>query len=124
MSKTAYVKGKSYYSFTTKTNESGKYPSHRYEVNLTDAVPELPEYGEIVNEFIKDGKLKIANSKYPIPMFDMTNVKLDQPVGLSNGTELLIFVERNTGENGDYLICKAIKVCEPIEDFNPFKNKK
>lgn len=137
------IKGNSYYSTTTKKNTKGKYPSNCYEVGLTDIdlsnvtdEDELEQVEKFISEHQKevdvkeDGKvigttsaLKIANSKYEIPMFDMNANRLENAVPLANGTPINIEVEIKHSDkfNTDYMTVKAIQVLEPIKEFNPFK---
>ena len=125
-----FITGKALYCFTNKPNKKGRMPSHNYEVGIKN-----PESDYNIDSFVKDTvikdkegneqqveRIKIANSKYPIPMFDMNNDRLPEPKAVPNDTDITIYVEvKHSNEfNQDYLVCKAIKLNEEVKEFNPF----
>ena len=124
------IKGKAYYCFTTKKNSKGKYPSHCYEIGILD-----PTSTDDIDKFVKtrttivDGAeiiehyIKIANSKYEFPMFDMDANRLSSSVAIPNGTEITIEADIKTNKeyNREYLVVKAVQINEHIQEYNPFK---
>lgn len=136
------IKGKSLYSSTVRPATKGEYPSNCYEVCITDieivkATNEEEKFlTEYLNEHLKDVEikdkdgnviekvkaLKIANSRYEIPMFDQNANRLPKAVPISNGVEITLELQKNHSDKfkTDYLVVKAIQVNEPIKEFNPF----
>lgn len=123
-----YITGEANYCYTTRTNESGRYPSHCYEVGLLNPSCEDEKfYNKLSKEEIikhndnNDTTLKIANSKYPIPMYDKNGKEMDI-VKLQNGVKIMIAVsiKHNDNYDKDYLICHGIKLMEDYKPFNPF----
>lgn len=128
-----FITGKALYCFTTKPNNKGTMPSNKYEVCVTDFKSDYNTEAFVTDTVItdKDGnekqieRIKIANSKYPFPVFDVNNKRYDEAPFIPNGTpiELYVQVKHTDKFDKDYLICKAIKTLEVIEEFNPFKNR-
>ncbi len=130
------IKGLSMFSNTTHKNTKGKYPTNAYGVGLTDIEITGGKDDEInfVTKLYKkrtvkiDGEekvipiLKIQNSKFKIPMFDMSNERLEQAVPIKNGTPITIDVSVRHSDtyNTDFLVVNAIRIDEPIKEFNPF----
>jgi len=125
-----YLSGEAYYCYTTRPNESGKYPSHCYEVGISNVETEDKEFLELigelgivkVNEDTQETYMKIANSKFPIPMFNMQGKEIDK-CKLPNGTkiQLAVSMKHNEKFEKDYLICLGIKLLEDYKPFNPFE---
>lgn len=126
-----FIHGKALYCFTTKRNTKGEYASGKYEVGVTDINSDYNVEAFITDTVIKDKdgnekqieRIKIANSKFPFAMFNDNAERFEEPVFIPNETDITLFVkvEHSDKFNTDYLICKAIKVNEPIKEFNPFK---
>lgn len=138
------ITGKSMFSSTTKKSTKGKFPTHCYEIGITDI--NIEDYNnELDKEFLSDyidkhlktveytdnetGEvvevqiLKIANSKYQFPMFDMNAERLEKSVPLSNGTNIRLELAKRYSEEfkTDYIVVKAVQVLDEIIDYNPFK---
>lgn len=125
-----YITGKALYCFTNRPNRKGKMPTNNYEVGVTEFNSDY-NVDEFVSDTVirdKDGnekqieRIKIANSKFPIPMFDMNAVRLAEPIAVPNETDITLFVEvkHSNQFNKDFLVCKAIKLNEEVKEFNPF----
>lgn len=131
------IKGLSMFSNTTRKNTKGKYPTNAYGVGLTDIeiIAGTDIEADLVYDLYKERTvkidneektisiLKIQNSKFKIPMFDMNNERLEQVVPIKNGTPITIDVSVRHSEtyNTDYLVVNAIRIDEPIKEFNPFE---
>lgn len=130
------IKGLSMFSNTTRKNTKGNYPTNAYGVGLTDIeiIKGTDTETDLVHDMYKertvkiDGEekempiLKIQNSKFKIPMFDMNNEQLEQAVPIKNGTPITIDVSVRHSEtyNTDFFVVNAIRIDEPIKKFNPF----
>ena len=139
------IKGLSMYSLTTKPATKGEYPSNCYEVGVTDIdiiQTKNDEEKDWLADYIADhskdvdikdengntigtqAMFKIKNSRFEIPMFDMTANRLPKAVALSNGTPITLELAKQHSDkfNTEYLVVKAIQVNEPIKEYNPFKS--
>ena len=125
-----YLSGEARYCYTTRPNDSGKYPTHCYEVGIDKVESEDKEFldklGDLeilkVDEDTDETYLKIANSKFPIPMYNMQGKEIDK-CKLPNGTKIMLAVaiKHNDKFDKDYLVCLGIKLLEDYKPFNPFE---
>ena len=126
-----FISGKAMYCFTTRPNTKGNLPSNKYEVCVTNMESDYNIEPFITDTVIKDKdgnetqveRIKIANSKFPFPMFDVNNNRLAEPIIIPNETPITLFVKvKHTDQfNKDYLVCRAIKLNEVVKEFNPFR---
>ena len=103
------ITGNSLFTCLTRKNTKGKMPSNAYEVGV-----------EIDNDF---RIFKISNARFPIPLFDENAVPMERAVPIPNGTSITLELEKKFSDefNKDYLVVKAVKLNEHIEEYNPFK---
>ena len=94
-------------------NDSGKYPSGKYEVvlgNLSDAASEwLSTFGCNINENDnkpEQGKYYKAKSGFPIPAYDMEGNLLDPDIKIGNGSQAVVTIKlvKGAGKNGPYKV--------------------
>lgn len=112
---TYLISGAANFCYTTKTNDSGKYPSHMYEVCIIPT--EVPsQVAKFVNH---SGKIK-CKSKFPFRMYDKNSDPIKQR-SVPNDTDITIAVQINSGNNGEYLSCKGIRFNSDVADYNPFR---
>lgn len=140
------ITGNSLFTCLTRKNTKGKIPSNAYEVGveidndfsisktandkeqhwLTDYIGNRTKDIKYKG---KDGKevdksiFKISNARFPIPLFDENAVPMEHAVPIPNGTSITLELEKKFSDefNKDYLVVKAVKLNEPIEEYNPFK---
>lgn len=138
------ITGNSLFTCLTRKNTKSKMPSNAYEVGVeidkdfeitsanNDEKEWLAEYisthTKDINYKGKDGKevvkriFKIANARFPIPLFDENAVPMDRPVPIPNGTSITLEIEKKFSDEftKEYLVVKAVKLNEHIEEYNPF----
>lgn len=140
------ITGNSLFTCLTRKNTKGKMPSNAYEVgveiddNFLISKTANDKEQDWLSDYIgdhtkdikykgKDGKevdksiLKISNARFPIPLFDENAAPMEHAVPIPNGTSITLELERKFSDefNKDYLVVKAVKLNEHIEEFNPFK---
>ena len=140
------ITGKSLFTCLTRKNTKGKMPSNAYEVGIEidkdSSITKTANDDETkwLNNYIvehtksikykgKDGKevdkaiFKISNARFPIPLFDENAVPMERAVPIPNGTSITLDLEKKYSEEfaKDYLVVKAVKLNQHIEEFNPFK---
>ena len=135
------AKGTAYYCKLDNPNTKGKFPSNCYEVgianptfsfakNCTDEmVGEI--FDNVINDLMKDSEdtkfIKIANSKYPIKVYDMNNNIIDNP-RISNGINLIakFTIKYNTNFDKLFIVVNGVKLLDeykvstPFDDINDF----
>lgn len=140
------ITGNSLFTCLTRKNTKGKMSSNAYEVGveidndfsilktandkeqhwLTDYIG---DHTKDIKYKGKDGKevdkriFKISNARFPIPLFDENAVPMERAVPIPNGTSITLELEKKFSDefNKDYLVVKAVKLNEHIEEYNPFK---
>ena len=125
-----YLTGEARYCYTTRPNDGGKFPSHCYEVGLDNVECEDKEFYDNlmaldiikIDDDTNERYIKIANSKFPIPMFNMSGKEIDK-CKLPNGTKIMLAVsmKHNDKFDKDYLVCLGVKLLEDYKPFNPFE---
>lgn len=112
---TYLISGAANFCHTTKTNESGKFPSHMYEVGVIPAEVPSP-VAKFVN---KSGVIK-CKSKFPFRMYDKNADPIEQR-SIPNDTDITVAVQVESGKNGEFLKCMGIKFNSDVVDYNPFR---
>lgn len=139
------ITGNSLFTCLTRKNTKGKMPSNAYEVGVeidddfsiskTANDKEQDWLTDYINEHTKDIKykgkdgkevdksiFKISNARFPIPLFDENAVPMERAVPIPNGTSITLELEKKFSDefNKDYLVVKAVKLNQHIEEYNPF----
>lgn len=139
------ITGNSLFTCLTRKNTKGKMPSNAYEVGVEidkDFVISksangdekkwlagyIAEHTKDIKYKGKDGKevdkqiFKISNARFPIPLFDENAVPMERAVPIPNGISITLELERKFSDefNKDYLVVKAVKLNQHIEEYNPF----
>lgn len=139
------ITGNSLFTCLTRKNTKGKMPSNAYEVGVEiDKDFEITksangdekewlagyiaEHTKDIKYKGKDGKevdksiFKISNARFTIPLFDENAVPMERAVPIPNGTSITLELEKKFSDefNKDYLVVKAVKLNQHIEEYNPF----
>ena len=127
------IRGKSYFTRTTKPATKGKYGVGKYSVGVRDfEVVSNDDSNFDITPFIKEVTDKesgedfevvsIQNSEFPPKMYDMNNNKMEQNISVPKDHDITIsVVKRHSDEfDVDYLVCNGVKINEEIEEYNPF----
>lgn len=128
------IRGKSFYTRTTKPIKKGKYNVGKYSVGVRDfEIISNNDSNFDITPFIKESvdkdtgetfdTITIQNSEYPVKMYDEKANKMEENVNVPKDHDITISVfKRHSDEfDTDYLVCNALMINEPIEEYNPFK---
>lgn len=141
------IEGESYYSSLAQPNNKGQYASNCYEVGIAnpkikiskktdEAIAEvikekfetdfLKANGTNLDDTTEDNTIfvKIKNSKYPIPCYDINGERIEAP-RISNGFPIKVKVKLNYSEKYKtyYLTAIGVKLMEEYKPFNPFDDE-
>ena len=127
------IRGKSYYTRTTKPITKGKYNVGKYSVGVRDFKVVSEDNNFDITPFIREATdketgevievISIQNAEFPPKMFDVDNVKMEENVSVPKDHDITISVVlRHSDEfDVDYLVCNGLKINEPIKEYNPFE---
>ena len=140
------ITGNSLFTCLTRKNTKGKMPSNAYEVGVEidenfsisktandkeeDWLADyISDHTKVIKYKGKDGKevdksiFKISNAIFPIPLFDEYAVPMERAIPIPNGISITLELDKKFSKefSKDYLVVKAVKLNEHIEEYNPFK---